>query len=138
MALFFSRRLTRVTLIVVYGLLFAKIRIPAANLYSSHGLRRGDAQELKESGSQWPIVASVGQWKGFPFVRTLTSLTSPPSTWRNFLFVLLISTPRTRTRAPRMYVGGCSYPRHHGFPFNPTYPSVSLRISPGCFGFFFF
>ena len=45
----------------------ARLRIPAANLYSSHGFRRGAAQELKESGSQWPIVAGVGQWNGLSF-----------------------------------------------------------------------
>ena len=45
----------------------AKIRTPAANLYSSHGFRRGAAQELKESGPQWPIAGELGKWKGASF-----------------------------------------------------------------------
>lgn len=28
----------------------------------------GAAQELKESGAQWPIVAEVGKWKGLSFL----------------------------------------------------------------------
>ena len=41
--------------------------MPAAERYSSHGFRRGAAQELKESGAQWPIVAEVGKWNGLSF-----------------------------------------------------------------------
>ena len=44
-----------------------KINVPAVARYSSHGFRRGAAQELKESGSQWPIVASLGQWSSLCF-----------------------------------------------------------------------
>ena len=43
------------------------LHVPAANRYSSHGFRRGAAQELNETGSHWPIVASVGQWGGLSF-----------------------------------------------------------------------
>ena len=46
---------------------FAILGVPAAGRYSSHGFRRGAAKELEESGSQWPIVASVGQWGGLSF-----------------------------------------------------------------------
>ena len=44
-----------------------KIHVPASERYTSHGFRRGAAQELKESGSQWPIVASLGQWNSLCF-----------------------------------------------------------------------
>ena len=46
---------------------FSTLKIPAANRYSSHGFRRGAAQELKENGSQWPIVAELGKWNGLSF-----------------------------------------------------------------------
>ena len=46
---------------------FTALRIPAANRYSSHGFRRGAAQELKENGPQWPIVAEVGKRNGLSF-----------------------------------------------------------------------
>ena len=45
----------------------ANLNVPAAERYSSHGFRRGAAQELKESGAQWPIVAEVGKWNGLSF-----------------------------------------------------------------------
>ena len=41
----------------------AQIHIPDAGRYSSHGFRRGAAQELKESGSPWAVVASAGVWR---------------------------------------------------------------------------
>ena len=44
-----------------------KINVPASSRYSSHGVRRGAAQELKESASQWSIVASLGQWSSLCF-----------------------------------------------------------------------
>ena len=40
----------------------AKLHIPEADMYSSHAFRRGAAQELKESGSHWSVVASSGAW----------------------------------------------------------------------------
>ena len=40
---------------------------PAGNMYSPHCLRRGAAQELKESPLPRPIVASVGQRYGVSF-----------------------------------------------------------------------
>ena len=46
----------------------AKLDIPQAELYTSHGFRRGAAQELKERGCQWPIVASLGEWRSLAFM----------------------------------------------------------------------
>ena len=43
------------------------LNAPEAQRYSSHGFRRGAAQELKESGAQWPILAGVGKWEGLSF-----------------------------------------------------------------------
>ena len=40
----------------------AKLAIPEAERYSSHGFRRGTTQELKESGSPWSVVATSGIW----------------------------------------------------------------------------
>ena len=40
----------------------AKLGVPEAARYSSHGFRRGTSQELKESGSPWTVVASSGIW----------------------------------------------------------------------------
>ena len=45
----------------------SKLSIPHANDYSSHGFRRGAAQELKEKGSQRPIVMGVGFWRSIAF-----------------------------------------------------------------------
>ena len=38
----------------------AKLAIPEATRYSSHGFRRGAAQELKDRGSPWAAVATAG------------------------------------------------------------------------------
>ena len=46
---------------------FSKIGAPYANSYSSHGFRRGAAQELKERGSQWTTVAGIGGWRPLAF-----------------------------------------------------------------------
>ena len=43
------------------------LNAPASQRYRSHGFRREDAQDLKESGAQWPIVASAGNWKSLSF-----------------------------------------------------------------------
>ena len=40
----------------------AKLGIPEAARYSSHGFRRGTSQELKETGSPRTVVASSGIW----------------------------------------------------------------------------
>ena len=45
-----------------------KLDIPYAESYTSHGYRRGAAQELKERGCQWPIIASIGEWRGLAFM----------------------------------------------------------------------
>ena len=45
-----------------------KLGIPFAECYTSHGYRRGAAQELKERGSQWPVVASIGEWRSLAFM----------------------------------------------------------------------
>ena len=41
--------------------------IPQAELYTPHGYRLGAAQELKERGCQWPIVASLAEWRILAF-----------------------------------------------------------------------
>ena len=46
---------------------FSALRAPSAQRYSSHGFGRGAAQELKESGAQWPVAAAAGNWKGLSF-----------------------------------------------------------------------
>ena len=46
---------------------FARMNIHEAHRYSSHGFRRGTAQELKESGSPWAVVASAGVWNSPAF-----------------------------------------------------------------------
>ena len=33
----------------------------------AHGFRRGASQELKESGSQWAAIATLGDWKSLAF-----------------------------------------------------------------------
>ena len=47
---------------------FAKLNIPFSESYTSHGYRRGATQELKEKGSQWPIIASIGEWRSLAFM----------------------------------------------------------------------
>ena len=41
---------------------------PYAESYTSHGYRLGATQELKERGCQWPIVASIGEWRILAFM----------------------------------------------------------------------
>ena len=43
--------------------ILAQLLSPHAEKYSSHGFRRGAAQELKETGSQWAPIAPLGDWK---------------------------------------------------------------------------
>ena len=45
----------------------AQLKIPDARRFSSHGLRMGDAREMKESGSPWVVVASDGVWNSPSF-----------------------------------------------------------------------
>ena len=44
-----------------------KLSIPHAPSCSAHGFRRRAAQELKEMGSQWPTVATLGEWMSLAF-----------------------------------------------------------------------
>ena len=44
-----------------------KLSIPFAERFSSHGFRRGAAQELQPTGSQWTTVASLGCWRSLVF-----------------------------------------------------------------------
>ena len=44
-----------------------KLATPYSTRYTSHGFRMGSAQELKEKGSQWPVVAGVGEWRSLAF-----------------------------------------------------------------------
>ena len=46
----------------------AKLGIPFAESYTSHGYRRGATQELKERGNQWPVIASIGEWRSLAFM----------------------------------------------------------------------
>ena len=41
--------------------------VDEASRFSSYGFRRGAAQELKETGSHWAVVASAGLWKSPAF-----------------------------------------------------------------------
>lgn len=43
------------------------LEIPHAERYSSHGVRRGAANELKTQGSQWTTVATLGEWRSLCF-----------------------------------------------------------------------
>ena len=47
---------------------FEKLDIPFATSYTSRGYRRGDTQELKERGNQWPIIAPAGESGRFAFM----------------------------------------------------------------------
>ena len=40
-----------------------KLLTPHAERYSSHGFRRGAANELQSTGSQWSTVATIGDWR---------------------------------------------------------------------------
>ena len=46
----------------------AKLGIDFAQIYSSHGFRRGATQELKEKGSQISAIATVGEWRSLAFL----------------------------------------------------------------------
>lgn len=46
----------------------ANLDIPFAERYTPHGYRLGAAQELKERGCRWPIVASVDEWRSLAFM----------------------------------------------------------------------
>ena len=43
--------------------ILARLGIPEARRYSSHGFRMGSAQELNVTGSPLSVVASAGQWR---------------------------------------------------------------------------
>ena len=45
-----------------------KLHVPYANRYSSHGFRRGAANELKTKGSQWSTIASIVEWESLSFL----------------------------------------------------------------------
>ena len=47
---------------------FAKLLVERAEQYSPRGFRRGAAQELKESGSQWVAIATMGDWESLAFL----------------------------------------------------------------------
>ena len=46
----------------------AKLLIEHAENFPSHGSRRGAAQELRETGSQWAAIATLGGWKSLAFL----------------------------------------------------------------------
>ena len=101
-----------------------KIRIPAANLYSSHGFRRGAAQELQESGSQWPIVGEVGKWKGTSF-RSYVDLSDELSRDMAQLFIHSFNFD-SDDECP----GGPEVRRWVSFPCHPGSPRAVLSFSP--------
>ena len=47
--------------------ILAKIKIEHAKSYTSHGFRRGAANELKTRGSQWSTIATLGEWRSLAF-----------------------------------------------------------------------
>ena len=47
--------------------ILTKLNVTHANKYSSHGFRRGAANELKATGSQWSTIATIGGWKSLAF-----------------------------------------------------------------------
>ena len=47
--------------------IFVKLCVPEDARYSSHGFRRGTAQELKGKGSPWTAVATDGLWNSASF-----------------------------------------------------------------------
>ena len=51
--------------------ILAKLSVPDAMRFSSHGFRRGAAQELKDRGSPWALVSTAGLWNSprFSMVR---------------------------------------------------------------------
>ena len=53
----------------------SRLRVLAAPRYSSHGFRLGAAQELKEVGSPWAVVATAGLWRS-PAFRGYVDLTA--------------------------------------------------------------
>ena len=44
------------------GDILTKMQVPEATRYSSHALRRGPTQELKESGPPWSAITPSGFW----------------------------------------------------------------------------
>ena len=44
-----------------------KLSVPEASRFSPRGFRRGAAQELKATGSQWSTVAAAGCWQSLDF-----------------------------------------------------------------------
>ena len=46
----------------------AKLLIERSEKFSSHGFRRGVAQELKETGSQRAVIATLGDWESLAFL----------------------------------------------------------------------
>ena len=55
--------ITRRNISRIIKAVLAKLSVPHAERYSSHGSRRGSAQELKETGSPWTAVAGAGRWR---------------------------------------------------------------------------
>ena len=100
---------------------------PADIRYRSHGFRRGEAQELKESGAQWPIVASAGQRGGLSF-RCYVDLSDELSTSVEALFI-----------QPYNFESGEELLGHIrytvGLPRRKVDPEVSLRLARGLFRF---
>lgn len=45
----------------------AKMGIENAKSYTSHGFRRGAANELRTKGPQWSTVATLGEWRSLAF-----------------------------------------------------------------------
>ena len=44
-----------------------KLQVGDSDSYSSHGFRRGTAQDLETNGSPWAVVATAGLWNSPDF-----------------------------------------------------------------------
>ena len=113
---------------------FTTLGVPAAVRYSSHGFRRAPGQEIKESGPQWPIVASVGQWGGLPF-RNYVDISDELSRDMAQLFIHPYDfASGVKTKRSQRYGDGvtlASLPT----PLKTDYPAGGLWIIHGVCGF---
>ena len=47
--------------------MLGRLKVEHAARYSSHGFRRGAANELKTKGPQWSAIATLGEWRSLAF-----------------------------------------------------------------------
>ena len=79
--------ITRRTLNRIVKRVIGKLAVPHAERYRSHALRRGTAQELKETCSPWVVVASAGRWRSASLLSDVDTSddveTDMPNLWTN-------------------------------------------------------